>query len=82
VEQELFTLPEHLGSSSCFSGDRISQSLAFCVVLCKSMFVLLYFFFWNTASDFPFGIFDNDNNISNKILLECDRNNFIFGFLV
>jgi hypothetical protein len=32
VEQELLTLPENLISYPIFSGVRIAQSLAFCVV--------------------------------------------------
>ena len=43
-EQELLTLPEHLGSSSAFSGDRVAQSLVFCVVFCRSLFVLFSFY--------------------------------------
>ena len=43
-EQELPTLPEHLSSTSLFSGVRVAQSLVFCVVFCRSLFVLLSFF--------------------------------------
>ena len=43
VEQELLTLPENLISYPIFSGVRIAQSLAFCVVF---LLVLLSFFFW------------------------------------
>ena len=39
VEQELLSLPEHLCSSPVFSGVRVAQSLVFCVVFCKSLFV-------------------------------------------
>jgi hypothetical protein len=38
VEQELFTLPEYL--SLCY------LIFSFMCMLCRSMFVLLYFFFW------------------------------------
>ena len=31
VEQELFTLPEHLSSPAVFSGVRVTRSLALCV---------------------------------------------------
>ena len=44
VEQELLTLPENLISYPIFSGVRIAQSLAFCVVF---LLVLLSFFFGN-----------------------------------
>ena len=40
VEQELPTLPEH----PIFSGVRIAKYLVFCVVFCRSLFVLLSFF--------------------------------------
>jgi hypothetical protein len=51
-----------------FSGVRVAQSLVFCVVFCRSLFVLLCFFFWSlyclsffdwqfTISDCPFHIF-------------------------
>ena len=49
-----------------FSWVRVVQSLDFCVVFCRSLFVLLYFFLFAivlsvllryTNSDYPFGIF-------------------------
>jgi hypothetical protein len=46
VEQALLTHPEHLSSPSVFSGVYVTQSLIFCVVFCRLLFVLLYFFFW------------------------------------
>jgi len=46
VEQELFTLPEHLRSPPVFSGVRFTRYLVLCVMFCRSLFVLLYFFFW------------------------------------
>jgi len=46
VEQELPTLPEHLSSPPVFSGVRVTRSLVLCVVFCRSLFVLLYFFLW------------------------------------
>jgi len=39
-EQELLTLPEHLSSPPIFSGVRVAQSLGFCVLYCRSIFVL------------------------------------------
>ena len=45
VEQELFTLPEHLSSPPVFSGVRVTQSLVLCVMFCRSLFVLLFFSF-------------------------------------
>jgi hypothetical protein len=46
----------------CFSAFRVVQHLVFCVVFCKSLFVLLAIVFsillWFTASGYPvFGIF-------------------------
>jgi len=39
VKQELLNLPGHLESPSIFSEVHVAQSLAFCVVLCRSLFV-------------------------------------------
>jgi hypothetical protein len=39
-EQELLTLPEYLSSPPVFSGVRVTRSLVFCVVFCRSLFVL------------------------------------------
>ena len=66
VEQELLTLPEHLRLPQVFNGVRITQSQVFCVMFCRSLFVLLSFFYWPlccllllfTDSDCPFGIFN------------------------
>jgi hypothetical protein len=44
VEQELLTLLEHPSLPSVFSGVRVTRSLVLCI--CRSLFVLLYFFFW------------------------------------
>ena len=44
-EQELLTLSEHPNSSPIFSGVCVHQSLVFCVVFCKWLFVYLYIFF-------------------------------------
>ena len=46
VKQELPTLPEHLSSPPDFSGVRVTQSFVFYVMFCRSLFVLLSFFFW------------------------------------
>ena len=47
MEQELLTLQtEHTSSPPVFSGDRATRSLVLCVMICKSLFVLLSFFFW------------------------------------
>ena len=51
VEQELPTLPEHMGSPAAFSGARVIRSLVFLLAIVLS--VLLRF----TDSDYPFGIF-------------------------
>jgi hypothetical protein len=44
VEHELLTLPEYLSSTPVFSGIRVGHSLAFLVMFCRSLFVLLSFF--------------------------------------
>ena len=65
VGQELLTLPDHLCSPPVFCEVRITQSLVFCVVFCRSLFVFCHFSFghcivcllWFTAPDYHFGIF-------------------------
>ena len=53
VEQELPTLPEHMNSPPVFSGDRIARTLVQCVVLCGSLFVLLFFFSFDYCAVCP-----------------------------
>ena len=63
VEQELLTLPEDLSSFLVFSGVCVARSLVFCVVFCRSLFVLfllaisLSVLLRFMASDYPLGIF-------------------------
>ena len=74
--QELFTLPEHLCSTSVFYEVRGVRSLVFCVKFCISLFSLSFLFFiltivlsvflQYTASDYPFGIFRIVFNESNS----------------
>jgi hypothetical protein len=45
VLQEVITLPEHHSSLSTFTGLLATHSV-FCVVFCRSLFVLLSFLFW------------------------------------
>jgi hypothetical protein len=40
VEQELLTPPEHLNLPAVFSMVRVAQSLVFCIMFCRSLFVL------------------------------------------
>ena len=40
MEQELFTLLDHLSSPSGFSGVRVARSLVFSVLFCRSLFFL------------------------------------------
>ena len=44
VEQKRRILPEYLCSSQSFGEVRVAWSLVFCVVFCRSLFVLLPFF--------------------------------------
>jgi hypothetical protein len=46
VDQELLTLPEHPSLPSVFIGVRVSRCLVFCVMFCRSLFVLLSFYIW------------------------------------
>jgi len=43
---ELITLSEHLSSPPRLSGISVIRSLVLCLVICRSLFVLLSFFFW------------------------------------
>jgi hypothetical protein len=45
VEQEVRTLPDHMSSPPVFSGFCVTRSLVFWVMFCRSLFVLLTFFF-------------------------------------
>jgi hypothetical protein len=44
-EQNLLTRPGHLSSPPDFNGVRVTRSLILCEELCRSLFVLLSFFF-------------------------------------
>ena len=55
MEQELLILPEHLSSTPVFSGFRF-LNFSFMCVFCRSLFVLLYFFFWPLCCLFFFDI--------------------------
>ena len=64
--QELPTLPEHLSSPLVFCGIRAARSFVFCVMSCRSLFVLSSFFicplcflsvFHLPILIYPFGIF-------------------------
>ena len=63
VAQELLALPQHMSSPPVFSEVCVARSFVFCVMFCRSLFVLLSFFFWPlcclwcTKSDYHFGIF-------------------------
>ena len=56
LERELLTLPEHLSSPPVFSGVRVTRSLVLYVCFCRTLFVLLYFFFWPLCCLFFFDI--------------------------
>ena len=55
VDQELPILPEHTSAPPVFSGVRVTRSLVLCV-FCRSLFVLLSFFFWPLCCLFFFDI--------------------------
>ena len=46
VEQELFTLPEHMSSTPVFSGVRVTRSLVLCVCFVDRCLSFCTFFFW------------------------------------
>jgi hypothetical protein len=64
VEQKLFIFPEHLSSPPLFYWRSCYSTFSFMCMICRSLFVFLYFFFWPlcclfrfTDSNYPFGIF-------------------------
>ena len=56
VEQELLTLPEHLSSTSVFSGIRVTRSLALYVCFVDRCLSFCTFFFWPLCCLFFFDI--------------------------
>ena len=54
LKQELYTLLKNLNSSTSFCGLRVTQSLIFCVVFCRSLFVFLSPYFWSFVFLFPY----------------------------
>jgi hypothetical protein len=56
VELELLLLSEHLRSSPVSRGVGVTPYLVICVFLCRSLFVLLYCFFWPLCCLFFFDI--------------------------
>ena len=77
VEQQLATLPEHLGLLPVFSLVRVARSLVFCVVFCRSLFVLLSFLFRSLyCLSFFFSEFWSPLWYLQTLLIHC---NFIIG---
>jgi hypothetical protein len=56
VEQELPTLPGHLSSPPGFYWGSCYSIFSFICMFCRSLFVLLYFFFWPLCCLFFFDI--------------------------
>ena len=64
MEHELLTLSKHMSSPPVFSVNPIARSCVYCVMFCRSLFVLCLFclvivlsVLRFTDSDYPFGIF-------------------------
>ena len=57
MEQELFTIPQHLSSSPVVSGIHVAQSLVCYVLLISICPFALSVLIRSTASDYPFGAF-------------------------
>ena len=72
VEQELTILQRHPSFPPVFSGVHDAQSLVFCVVLYRLLFVLSSFFFCSLHYlffvDYPFGIFKLFPSTDNKFM--------------
>ena len=85
------TLPEHPSSPPVFSGIPVTGSSVFCVVFCRSLLVLLYFFFLAIAlsvllrytdSDYPFGILKHCSKVSNFNVVNALFSGHQFIFVV
>jgi hypothetical protein len=74
-EKELIILPEHMSSFRVFSLARIAQALVFCVVFCRSLFVLSFFsslFFFHDLSP----------NLINMIWCHwCNSSNYLSPYI-
>ena len=66
MKHDLLTIPEHrIPFSSGFTGVRVAQSIVFCIMFCRSLFILLFIFHLTsvlsvlrfTASDYHFNSF-------------------------
>ena len=83
VEQELLTLLEHLSSFPIFKGVCVTRSLVFCVMFCRSLFVLLSFYFLSLyclSSDLQILITPLvTSNSSCKTLFDCWKCNYRDG---
>jgi hypothetical protein len=75
-----YTLSEHQSSSMIFSGVLVARSLLFCVVFCRSLFVLLPLFFWSLhclSFNLPHlvNIFPNSNKTTNHLSPQITKRN-------
>ena len=73
VEQELPTLPEHLGSLSVFSEDGIAQSLVFCVECCVCLFFLSLYCLSSSIYSFSIKLFLFQNQTTNVHYYICNH---------
>jgi len=59
----------------CFSGVYVTRALVFCVMFCRSLFVILSFFFWSLwCLSFFFKLFFNDHSHRITVLLSSSYN--------
>jgi hypothetical protein len=70
VEQELFTIPQHLSSSRVFSGIHVAQSLVCYVLLISICPFALSVLIRSTASDYPFVL---------SVLIRSTASDYSFG---
>jgi hypothetical protein len=76
VEQELLTFPEHLSSPSVLNDVRVTRSLVWCVCFVDRRLSFCLFSFGHllsvlrfTDSDYPYGIFKLDLQLSSRSLI-------------
>jgi len=62
--------------SPVFSGVRVAQYFAYCVVFCRSLFVLFLLIITLTTSDYPLEFLSFSSRV-NSLNQQCSSRNFV-----
>ena len=84
VEQEVFTLQEHIGSPTVFKGVRAAWSYVFCVVFCRSLVLLCTFSLYHSIiclsfNEFWFHMWDFQTFFCRICISEFVFNNILYN---